>query len=277
MRLIDDLLDVSRITQGKVELRRERLLLGDVVHAAVELCRPSIGAARHTLSVSLPDEAVYVNGDAVRLTQVVVNLLNNAVKFTPSAGHIWLIVETTGEGDASDIVTLRVRDTGIGIAPEMRNKVFDMFIQGDRTLERTRGGLGVGLTLVRNLVALHGGSVDVWSEGLDLGSEFVVFLPLDLSGTGQVGAEEPDRLPEAPVKSLRIVVADDNQDGREMLTYLLQREGHQVRAAEHGLRAVEHALEFDPTSRSSTSACPSSTATASPDACASARPGPGRT
>ncbi len=246
VRLIDDLLDVSRITQGKVELRRERLRLGDIVHAAVELCRPSIDAAQHTLSVSLPDEAVYVNGDAVRLTQVVVNLLNNAVKFTPPAGHVWLIVETTGENAESDVVTLRVRDTGIGIAPEMRNKVFDMFIQGDRTLERTRGGLGVGLTLVRNLVALHGGSVDVWSEGLDRGSEFIVFLPLDLSSTDQAPATDTAAGPDAAVTSLRIVVADDNQDGREMLTYLLQREGHEVRAAEDGRRAVEQALGFDP-------------------------------
>ena len=170
VRLIDDLLDVSRIAHGKLELRRESLQIGDIIRTVVELSRPAIDAARHTLTMSVPDEPIYVNGDSDRLTQVVVNLLNNAIKFTPSGGHIGLMVETTGAiGQKPDIVRIRVRDTGIGIAPDMRNLVFDMFTQGDRSLERTRGGLGVGLNLVRNLVALHGGTVEAWSDGLDRG------------------------------------------------------------------------------------------------------------
>ena len=132
----------------------------------MELCRPGIDAARHTLTISLPNEAVTLDGDAVRLTQVLVNLVNNAIKFTPQGGHIWLIAETSGEQtECPDQVRIRVRDTGVGIARDLQPKVFDMFMQGDVSLERSRAGLGVGLTLVRNLVALHGGTVDVHSDG----------------------------------------------------------------------------------------------------------------
>jgi signal transduction histidine kinase len=167
VRIVDDLLDVSRITQGKVELRKERLDLSNVVNAVVELCQPALEAAGHSLTVSLPDEAVILDADAVRLTQVLTNLLNNSVKFTPTAGHIWLIVETTGEvGGHDDQVRIRIRDTGVGIAAEMIPKIFELFMQGDTSLERSHGGLGVGLTLVRNLVALHGGSVEVHSDGV---------------------------------------------------------------------------------------------------------------
>ena len=246
VRIVDDLLDVSRITQGKVELRKEQLHLADVVRAAVELARPAVDAAQHVLTVSLPPEAVTINGDPVRLTQVLVNLLNNAVKFTPPAGHIWLIAETVAEESGGpDHVRIRVRDTGIGIAPELRDKVFDMFMQGDHSLERTRGGLGVGLTLVRNLVALHGGSVDVWSEGLGRGSELTVSLPVESVQVPASGSSEP----AAPVhvkRPLRILVADDNEDGREMLHYLLTKEGHTVVQAEDGERALAAAVALDP-------------------------------
>jgi two-component system CheB/CheR fusion protein len=246
VRIVDDLLDVSRITQGKVDLRLEPLALAELVRAAVELSRPAIDAARHTLTVSLPPEAVTINGDAVRLTQVLVNLLNNAVKFTPAAGHIWLIAETFSEQNAlPEQVRIRVRDTGIGIRPELRGKVFDMFTQGDRSLERTRGGLGVGLTLVRNLVALHGGTVEVRSDGEGQGSEFIVSLPLD-SAIQTVDTPEQPGPDSRPANKLRILVADDNEDGREMLKYLLAHDGHDVRTAEDGLRAVEIAIAFDP-------------------------------
>jgi len=246
VRIVDDLLDVSRITQGKVELRTEALELSHVVNAAVELSRPAIDAAQHTLTLSLPDEKVVLKADPVRLTQVLVNLLNNAVKFTPPGGHIWLIAEKTGESpDRPDQLRIRIRDTGIGIAPEMRPKVFDMFMQGDRSLERTRGGLGVGLTLVRNLVALHGGSVEVRSEGVGSGSEFIVSLPID-------AAAQPAAAPaDAPAhtrqsKALRILVADDNEDGREMLSFLLRLDGHVVATAADGPSAVAAATGFKP-------------------------------
>jgi CheY-like chemotaxis protein len=245
VRIVDDLLDVTRITQGKVELRREPLELSELVRAAVELSRPAVEAARHTLTVSLP-ERVTIHGDAVRLTQVLVNLLNNAVKFTPPAGHIWLIAETFSSADGlPHQLRIRVRDSGIGIRPDHLDRVFDMFMQGDRSLERTRGGLGVGLTLVRNLIGLHGGTVEVRSEGEGRGAEFVVSLPLDPS-LQAAGAAVLTRRSSPPARALRILVADDNEDGREMLRYLLTQEGHTVQTAEDGRRAVALAPDFDP-------------------------------
>ncbi len=246
VRIVDDLLDVSRITQGKVELRRESVELSTVVNAAIELCRPAIDAAGHTLTVSLPDEEVTLHADSVRLTQVLVNLLNNAVKFTPPPGHIWLIAERTGEiVDAPDQLRIRVRDTGIGIAPELRPKIFDMFIQGDRSLERTRGGLGVGLTLVRNLVALHGGTIGVQSEGPGTGAEFIVDLPIDPAAQPMPSSQHsvPSAKTERP---LTILVADDNDDGREMLAFFLTSEGHTVTTAIDGPSALAAAIEQNP-------------------------------
>ena len=198
------------------------------------------------LTVSLPPEAVTINGDPVRLTQVLVNLLEQRRQVhAPGWTHL-ADRRNRGRGSGgADHVRIRVRDTGIGIAPELRDKVFDMFMQGDRSLERTRGGLGVGLTLVRNLVALHGGSVDVWSEGLGRGSELTVSLPVE---SVQVPASGPSE-PAAPVhvkRPLRILVADDNEDGREMLHYLLTKEGHTVVQAEDGERALTAAVALDP-------------------------------
>ena len=199
----------------------------------------------HVLTISLPDETVTLDGDAVRLTQVLVNLLNNAIKFTPPGGHIWLIAETSGEPEHLNQVRIRVRDTGVGIPAHMLPKIFDMFMQGDVSLERTQAGLGVGLTLVRNLVALHGGTVDVHSEGEGSGSEFTVSLPIDPHA--QPGRVTSDVAADAPaVRPLRILVADDNDDGREMLVYLLTAEGHTVAQAPDGLSAVETAAAFHP-------------------------------
>ncbi len=246
VRIVDDLLDVSRITQGKVELRKERLELGTVVNAAVELCRPAIDAAGHTLTVSLPDEVIALDADPVRLTQVLVNLLNNAVKFTPSGGHIWLIAETTGDLHAGpDQLRIRIRDTGVGIPEELLPRIFEMFMQGDVSLERTRAGLGVGLTLVKNLVALHGGTVEARSSGVGSGSEFTVCLPIDPKAQpARRPAYVPDDLRQA--RPLRILVADDNDDGREMLGYLLTAEGHTVELAVDGPSAIETAGSFHP-------------------------------
>ena len=246
VRIVGDLLDVSRITQGTVELRKERLELASLVNAAVELCRPGIVASRHTLTISLPEDTVTLDGDAVRLTQVLVNLLNNAIKFTPQGGNVWLIAETSGERpDCPDQVRIRVRDTGVGIARELLPKIFDMFMQGNVSLERARGGLGVGLTLVRNLVALHGGTVDVRSEGDGAGSEFTVCLPIDPKA--QAPRAVSDAVSDGPsVKPLRILVADDNDDGRELLMYLLTADGHTVAQAPDGRMAIETATAFRP-------------------------------
>jgi two-component system CheB/CheR fusion protein len=246
VRIVDDLLDVSRITQGKVELRKERLDLTSLVNAAVELCRPGINASSHALTLSLPDEPVTLDGDSVRLTQVLVNLLNNAIKFTPPGGHIWLIAETFGEHlDAPDQVRIRVRDTGVGVVRELQPKIFDMFMQGDVSLERSRAGLGVGLTLVRNLVALHGGIVEIRSDGEGTGSEFIVTLPIDPKAQVPRAPDHVDSAAQA-ARPLRILVADDNEDGREMLAQLLTADGHTVARAADGPTAIETATTFRP-------------------------------
>jgi len=172
VRLVDDLLDVSRITRGKIELRKEPLIMADIVQRAVETSQPLIDARRHTLSVRLPPEPVLVEGDFVRLAQVVSNLLNNAAKYTDEGGQIGLKVEPEGSQ-----VAIRVRDTGRGIDPGVLLHLFDLFYQVDRTLDRTEGGLGIGLSLVKNLVAMHGGTVQAFSEGRGRGSEFVIRLP----------------------------------------------------------------------------------------------------
>jgi CheY-like chemotaxis protein len=237
---------VSRITQGKVELRKEPVDLRSVVNAAIELSRPLIDAARHEITVSLPTETIRLNADPVRLTQVLINLINNAVKFTPSGGHIWLIGETTGEMyDGHNAVCVRVRDTGVGIAAEALPHVFDMFMQGDRSLEKTRGGLGVGLTLVRDLVALHGGSVQARSDGLGTGSEFVVTLPMDPVPPAELPRGEYDD-PTTVAEPLRILIADDNDDGREMLALFLRQKGHIVATAADGTEALGAVADFQP-------------------------------
>jgi signal transduction histidine kinase len=169
VRLVDDLLDVSRITRGKINLQRERVDLAAVVARAVEGSRPVIEARHHALDVTVPDEPLPVEADPVRLAQVLLNLLNNAAKYTPENGHVWLTVERHSGG-----AVVRVRDTGVGIPADMLPKVFDLFTQADRTLERTEGGLGIGLTLVRRLTEMHGGTVEARSEGPRKGSEFVV-------------------------------------------------------------------------------------------------------
>jgi CheY-like chemotaxis protein len=245
-RIVDDLLDVSRIAQGKVELRKERVELHEIVNAAMEFCRPAAEAAHHTFAISLPDEPVVLTGDAVRLTQVVVNLLNNAIKFTPPVGHVWVIAEVAVEAGRQRVVRIRVRDTGIGIAPEMKDKIFDMFTQGDRSLERSRGGLGVGLTLVRDLVALHGGTVEAMSEGRGRGSEFVVTLPVEAPELSRPAQTVPAPSVRDAPPARRILVADDDRDGRDMLAFLLRSEGQIIQVAEDGRQALDLAEAFQP-------------------------------
>jgi PAS domain S-box-containing protein len=239
-RLVDDLLDVSRIASGKIELRRERIELATAVHIALESSRPLIERAAHSLSVDLPPEPIWVDGDRARIAQVLSNLLNNAARYTRSGGHIWLSAERAGES-----AVIRVRDNGIGIRPAMLSQIFDMFTQGGSAGPHSQGGLGIGLTLVRRLVELHGGHVEAHSEGIGCGSEFVVTLPLArVDAPAQRPAAESaatrDREPR------RILVVDDNGDAADSLCMLLKSRGHDVRVAYDGLEAVGAALTFDP-------------------------------
>jgi PAS domain S-box-containing protein len=242
-RLVDDLLDVSRITRGKIQLRREPVHLAAVVGRAVETCQPLVEARRHQLTVSLPEASVRLEGDSTRLEQILTNLLNNAVKFTEEGGHIWL----TAVREGAEIV-LRVRDTGIGIAPEMLPRIFDLFVQAERRTDRSQGGLGIGLTLVRRLVEMHGGTVQASSPGLRKGSEFIVRLPVLAevprdNGVGMPGEAEPA---PAFLSPSRILVVDDNADSAESLATLLRLGGHEVRVAYGGREALEIAQAEQP-------------------------------
>ena len=240
-RLVDDLLDVSRITSGKITLRREPTDLSAVVTQAVETSRPLIDERRHTLTETLPPEPVPVKGDATRLAQVIDNLLNNAAKYTPEGGRIDLALAREGATAA-----VRVRDTGAGIPPEMLPHVFGLFTQVDRTLDRSQGGLGIGLTLVKRLTEMHGGTVHAFSAGPGQGSEFVVRLPMIDGGPRSTAA--PADLSAAPTRRqpLRVLVVDDNVDAAESLAMLLRVEGHEVEAVHDGPSALAAARRFRP-------------------------------
>ncbi len=238
VRLVDDLLDVSRITRGKLELRKQRVDLAAVVRTAVEASRPLVEAAGHLLTITLPPQPVFVDGDPVRLAQVFSNLLNNAAKYTDRGGRIWLTAERQG----SDAV-VSVRDSGLGIPREMLGKVFELFTQVDHTLEKAQGGLGIGLTLVRRLAEMHGGSVEANSEGTGKGSEFTVRLPalFFAPARDERAAEE-----STPSSRRRILVVDDNRDSAISLGMMLELMGNEVRTAHDGLEAVQAAEVFRP-------------------------------
>jgi CheY-like chemotaxis protein/two-component sensor histidine kinase len=241
--LIDDLLDVSRITRGKITLRKERLDLATVVQSALEISRPLMDAARPALTVVLPPEPLPVQADAARLAQVLANLLNNASKYTEPGGHIWLTAERSG---AQAVV--RVRDTGIGIPAEMLPDIFGMFVQVPSSLQRSQGGLGIGLTLVKNLVEMHGGRVEAHSAGPHQGSEFIVRLPLASAGREHQELERP--VPENPtgdrLPALRLLVVDDDRDVANSFGLLLKLAGYEVRVACTGSAALEAARTFQP-------------------------------
>ena len=239
VRLVDDLLDVSRITRGMLELRRQRVDLAAVLRSAVEASRPLIEAARHALTITLPPEPIFVDGDPMRLAQVFANLLNNAAKYTEPGGQIGLSAERQG----SDAV-VSVRDNGLGIPSEMLGRVFELFAQVDRTLEKSQGGLGIGLTLVRRLIEMHGGSVAVQSEGYGHGSVFTVRLPAVLIAPARAEAAPAEVGARAPCR--RILVVDDNRDSASSLAMMLQLMGNEVRAAHDGLEAVQVAETFNP-------------------------------
>jgi PAS domain S-box-containing protein len=240
-RLVDDLLDVSRIASGKITLQREPVEVAQVVASAVESSQPLIDSREHTLELRLPDEPLLVQGDLTRLSQVVMNLLNNAAKYTPEGGHIRLTVERDGA-----VAVIRVRDTGVGMTADLLPKVFDLFTQGDRSLDRSEGGLGIGLTLVYRLVMLHGGSVAATSEGPGLGSELTIRLPVLTAETPPWPRPVSQRTERRSDVSRRVLVVDDNQDATETLELLLQLWGHEVRIAYEGEGALSQAAEFRP-------------------------------
>ncbi|MGA0610203.1 ATP-binding protein [Caldimonas sp. KR1-144] len=237
-RLIDDLLDVSRVTQGKIELRREAVELNAIVRNAVDVALAQCKPLRHQLTVTPSLQPVYLNADAARLTQVVVNLLSNACKFTPPGGRIWV-----SAGREIGEAVLRVHDTGIGLEAHERGRIFEMFTQVDSSVERRQGGLGIGLALVRRVIELHGGSVHVESAGRGQGSEFIVRLPI----TRRDGPP-PAAAPAAPVHTVRrrVLVVDDNEDAARSLAAVLQLKGHEAMLAHDGATAVRLALDERP-------------------------------
>lgn len=244
-RLVEDLLDVSRITQGKIELRRQPAELAHILEAAIEGSRAGLDGRRQELDVSMPAQRIYLDADAARLTQVFANLLTNAIKFTPDGGGIWLRASLSAACPGR--VEVSVRDSGDGIPDSLLERVFELFTQAPQTLARSQGGLGIGLMLVRSLVEMHGGTVRASSGGQDQGAEFVVSLPvitnhfdLDAAPTQPVlearGSDQP----------LRVLVVDDHQDAADTLSEILETWGHAVRVARDGLQGLAVAREYVP-------------------------------
>ena len=236
-RLLDDLLDVSRITRGKIELRRSKLDLGTAISEVVESTRPLTNAKAQTISVTLPEEPVYVDTDPTRLTQILSNLLNNAAKYTHAGGRIAITCRRDGEH-----AVVVVRDNGVGIPREMLTRIFDLFAQAEPLTARTQGGLGIGLTLVKNLVEMHGGTVVARSGGRGTGSEFEVRLPAVSAPTG----ETMPAAGSAPARALHVVLIEDDADTRETLRRVLELDGHDVQAAADGEEGVATALASRP-------------------------------
>ncbi len=238
-RLINDLMDVSRITSGKVQLKRERIDLRTVIQNATHTARPLIDEHHHVLNVTLPDEPLWLTADSTRLEQVFENLLNNAAKYTDGGGQIMVTVQRF-DGEA----VVEVKDSGMGIPPELLPHIFDLFTQADRSLDRAEGGLGIGLTIVRSIVEMHEGSIRVATEGLGKGSTFSVRLPLALSESVSRLAPTVEQLPSAP--QMRILVVDDNPDAAKTLGMLLASKGHEVQVTFGGSGALEAAPIYNP-------------------------------
>ena len=241
VRLIDDLLDVSRISSGKIVLKRERISLQDIAAVALEASQPMIDAAHHVLTTAWPVEPVWLDADPARIAQIFSNLLTNSAKYTPAGGHIRFSAVLRGQS-----VVISVQDTGMGIPADMLGSVFDMFTQVNRTLDRAQGGLGIGLSLVKTLVAMHDGVVEVTSNGIDQGSTFTVVLPTASSPVSQPQTMLPMPARGTTTVSHRIMVVDDNVDAAESLVMLLDISGHDARAAFGGQEALEVALTFQP-------------------------------
>ena len=244
--LVDDLMDVSRITQGRVELRREKIDIAVALRSAVEACQALIDASGHQLHVTLPDKPLPVDADPTRLTQILTNLLNNAAKYTPNGGCIWF-----GAAEKNGQISVTVRDTGIGIAADHLANVFTMFSQLEPALHRSQGGLGIGLALVKGLVALHGGTIEVSSAGVGQGSEFVLHLPLAASARLSIAAHDSGAVSgtniQAPTASpRRVLVVDDNRDGADMLGLALTMFGFSVAQRYDGASALAAGPVFLP-------------------------------
>ncbi|WP_395836698.1 response regulator [Archangium violaceum] len=242
-RLVDDLLDVSRITRGKVELRRLRVDLRGVLEQVLTTFHPLAEGRHLKLESRLPAMPLWMEGDTTRLEQVFTNLLDNATKYTDAGGSIQVRVELSPAGDGSPGALVRVKDTGIGIRADVLPVVFELFSQADESLERTRGGLGIGLTLVHNLVEMHGGRVEAHSDGPGKGSEFVVWLPL--LPAASVSEQEVVR-PTLVKRRRHILLVEDNADARQALQDLLETWGHRVEVAADGLRGLELAVQRTP-------------------------------
>ncbi len=240
VRLIDDLLDVSRISTGKLDLRKERVELATVLNNAVDTARPIIEAAGHQLIIDMAPEPIYLDADPIRLAQVFANLLNNSAKYTDRGGRIWLTAERRG-----DELVVSVRDTGIGIPPEALSAVFEMFTQLNPALGKSQGGLGIGLMLVKQLLAMHGGQVEALSAGVGKGAEFTVRMPV-ASRAGGAELSDDDGRWRKNTAACRILIADDNGDAVESMGLMLRLMGNQVFTAYNGIQAVEQAAEFRP-------------------------------
>jgi signal transduction histidine kinase len=241
VRLIDDLLDVSRISQGKIELRKERIQAADVLRAALESSRPLIDSARHSLTIDMAPEPIWLDADLTRLAQVVGNLLNNAAKYTPEGGRIGLSLSA----DGADAV-IAVSDNGLGIPADMQSQVFQLFAQVENHSDRARGGLGIGLALAKQLVAMHDGSVAAESAGSGQGSVFTVRIPYAaVDPETQPEAEQPAARP-APTQPLKVLVVDDNVDVAQTVGWMLEEIGHQYHLVHDGRQALQAAREFRP-------------------------------
>jgi signal transduction histidine kinase len=241
VRLIDDLLDVSRVSQGKIELRKERIQAADVIRSALEPSQSLIDSAGHSLTIEMPAEPVWLEADLTRLAQVVGNLLNNAAKYTPEGGRIGLSLRADGEE-----AVIAVSDNGLGIPAEMQSKVFQLFAQVDTHTDRARGGLGIGLALVKQLVAMHDGSVSAESEGPGKGSVFTVRIPLAAADVEARPEIEEAPAPPTPIQALKVLVVDDNVEVAQTVAWMLEEMGHQYHLVHDGRQALQAARQFRP-------------------------------
>jgi signal transduction histidine kinase len=239
VRLIDDLLDVSRVSLGKIEIRKDRLQAAEIFRSAVETSAPLIESAGHVLTVDLPAEPIWLDADLTRLAQVISNLLNNAAKYTPAAGCITLSLQTQG-----NTAVISVSDSGIGIPADMLPKVFQLFVQVNNHLDRARGGLGIGLALVKQLVTIHDGTVDVASPGIGQGSTFTVRLPLAVSPKPMLAPQTDIR--SMPTRRLKVLVVDDITEIAQIVGWMLEEIGHEYRLVDDGRNALQAAEEFGP-------------------------------
>jgi CheY-like chemotaxis protein/two-component sensor histidine kinase len=241
VRIVEDLLDMSRITRGVVALRNEVLDAASVIDRAVESVAPLVATRRHELKISVPDEPLWLKGDSTRLEQLIANLLTNSARYTNPGGHIE--VEAFRRDDT---IAIRVRDDGIGISSELLPDVFELFAQSERSADRETGGLGIGLTLVKAIAEMHGGSVEAKSDGPHKGSEFTVRLPA--LGEGPVEDDEDSRtaIESGPMHTRRVLIVDDNRDSTLLLSHLLEASGHTVEQAFDGPAALEAAAAFRP-------------------------------